>query len=302
VKREVPSRPVIRKVGTVDCDLVETTPLVFRGKLYRFEWVRTSYGPNRGGRDHLRILDVATGRATASFGWDCVFGCAIVEGDMAYAYGTAGVGGESIIVFSSKDLKRWTQEGVMRVPGWGLYNSSVCRGDGRFIMAFEVGEPPEIVGNRFTNFFAESDDLVRWRVLPHDEYVYSRDRYTACPVIRYVAPYYYMIYLEHLAPEWRFEPYIVRSTDLRDWQLSPLNPVLSVSDEDKLIANPHLDAQARARIAAAEDINNSDLDLCEFEGQTIIYYSWGSQKGTEFLAEARYDGPVAELLRGFFPE
>src|SRR5437879_9348636 len=50
------------------------------------------------------------------------------------------------------------------LPGWGLYNTTVCKADGRYVMAIEVGEPPEVVGVRFTNFFAESTDLLTWKV------------------------------------------------------------------------------------------------------------------------------------------
>ena len=46
-----------------------------------------------------------------------------------------------------------------------------------------------------------------------------------------------------------------------------------------------IDAE-RQRIAEAVNINNSDIDFCEFEGRVIINYSWGSQKGVEHLAEA----------------
>jgi hypothetical protein len=52
---------------------------------------------------------------------------------------------------------------------------------------------------------------------------------------------------------------------------------------------------------AAKNINNSDVEVCEFEGKTILYYSWGNQQGTEFLAHARYEGPVKEFLSGFYP-
>lgn len=38
-----PERPRIVKHGTIDLDLVETTPVVFRGRLYRFEYVRDRY-------------------------------------------------------------------------------------------------------------------------------------------------------------------------------------------------------------------------------------------------------------------
>ena len=33
-------KPKIVKRGTIDCDLVEATPVVFHDKLYRFEYVR----------------------------------------------------------------------------------------------------------------------------------------------------------------------------------------------------------------------------------------------------------------------
>jgi hypothetical protein len=39
----------------------------------------------------------------------------------------------------------------------------------------------------------------------------------------------------------------------------------------------------------------------EFRGKTVLYYSWGNQQGTEFLAEAVYDGTLADFLRSFFP-
>jgi hypothetical protein len=77
--------------------------------------------------------------------------------------------------------------------------------------------------------------------------------------------------------------------------------VLAFSEADKVIANPKLTAEQRKAITKGKDINNSDLDLCEFQGKTIIFYSWGNQQGTEFLAEASYDGTLADFLRSFFP-
>jgi hypothetical protein len=56
----------------------------------------------------------------------------------------------------------------------------------------------------------------------------------------------------------------------------------------------------RNRIEEAWDINNSDMELCEFLGRTLIYYSWGDQHGTEFLAEAWYEGPMHEFLKSWF--
>ena len=44
--------PQIKRLGTIDCDLVETTPIVFKDRLYRFEYVRKGYWGNQ--RDDVR--------------------------------------------------------------------------------------------------------------------------------------------------------------------------------------------------------------------------------------------------------
>lgn len=139
---------------------------------------------------------------------------------------------------------------------------------------WNTGSPPEVVGVRFTVRFAVSRDL--------------RD---CC----------YMFYLEkYPGPNWA--THLVRSKDLAKWEESPLNPVLAHSETDKIIRNYEIPAGERRRIESTVNVNNSDIDLCEYRGKTIIYYSWGTQHGDEFLAEAEYDGTLKDLLEGFFPE
>ncbi len=293
------SKPLIRKLGTIDCDLVETTPLVYQGRLYRFEYVRPDYKPNQTGDTYFRFVDVETGEVTPGFAVGFHLGSAYATEDTVYAYGVTRWGRPDVYVFWSKDLITWSSQLALTTPGWGIYNTSVCLANGRYIMAFEVGEPTEIVGVRFTNFFAESDDLRHWRLLPL-ECVYIKERYSACPALRFLEDYFYMIYLE-ARPGPTYESHMVRSRDLVHWEGSQFNPVLQFSLEDKLIQNPQLTADERARIANAVNINNSDVDLCEFKGQTILYYSWGNQQGVEHLAQAAYNGTLAQFLRGFFP-
>ena len=296
----MPKKPMIKKLGTIDCDMVETTPVVFHNKLYRFEYVRNNYEPNKTGDSYFRFIDVETGNATPAFAKGYHLGSAYVEGDTAYVYGVNIWDGERIQVFWSKDLENWSDKPALVLKDWGIFNTSVCKGkDGKYFMAFEIGRPPEETGAPFTNRFAESDDLLNWKLTP-SEYVYSKDRYTACPALRYLDDgYYYMIYLEAKAGP-SYVPYIVRSKDLVNWELSPLNPVLQFSDDDKVIANPKLNSDQRKRIAEAVNINNSDVDLCEFDRKVIIYYSWGNQQGIEHLAEAVYDGSLESFLKGFF--
>ena len=293
-------KPLIKKLGTIDCDMVETTPVVFQGCLYRFEYVRANYAPNTSGDSYFRFIDVASGDPTPAFAMGYHLGSAHVQDDTFYAYGVERWGRSTIYVFWSQDLETWSSQPALHLPDWGIYNTSVCQGSDRFIMAFEVGEPSDIVGIRFTNYFAESYDLLNWTLRPK-ECVFSRDRYTACPVLRFLDGYYYMIYLE-ARPGPTYESHMVRSRDLIQWESSPLNPVMQYSPEDKLIANPGLTPEQRTRIAEAVNINNSDMDLCEFQGKVILYYSWGNQKGIEHLAQAEYEGTLASFFKGFFPE
>lgn len=292
-------KPVIRKLGTIDCDLVEATPVVFKGRLYRFEYVRKEYKPNKTGDSYFRFIDVASGKATPAFAKGYHLGSAHVEGDTVYAYGVKSWGASEIGVFYSKDLKAWKSETALSLPGWGIYNTSVCMGRKGYVMAIELGEPAEVVGVRFTMRFAESRDLIHWKITSDDQ-VFSKDRYTACPAIRFLDGQYYMIYLEE-KPGPSYVPSIVRSRDLVHWETSPYDAVLSFSEEDKKIANSLLTAEQRKHIAESVDINNSDVDICEFKGKTVLYYSWGNQQGIEFLAAAEYDGGMAKFLRSFFP-
>ncbi len=243
-------------------------------------------------------MDVKTGDPTPAFAQGYHLGSAFVDGDTAYAFGVNIWDGEKVEVFWSKDLQHWESKTALDLKGWGIFNTSVCKGRDGYVMAFEIGRPPEETGVAFTMRFAESKDLREWK-LTGEECVYSKERYTACPAIRFLEGWYYMVYLEAY-PGPTYNPCIVRSKDLVRWESSPQNPIMHYSIEDKLIANPKLTSAERDRIAGAVNINNSDVDFCEFDGKTHIVYSWGNQQGIEHLAEAVYPGPESEFLKSFF--
>ncbi len=294
-------RPLIRKLGTIDCDLVESTPIVFQGKLYRSEWVRTSYEGNELGENYSRLIEVATGKATAPLARGCAFSSAFVDGDTVYVTGTSTEQkwtGQRVEIFASRDLEHWEHWTALDLDGFGICNTSICKAGDRYVMMFEIHKPKDQAGVAFTARFATSKDLKHWE-LTDPACVYAKDRYSAPHCLRYLDGYFYDFYLEaHEGYEMR----VVRSKDLIHWEPSPLNPVLKASPEDKQIANPKLTAEQRQRIAKAKDINNSDIDFCEYQGRLVINYSWGNQQGEEFLAQATYDGSVEEFLRGWFPQ
>ena len=288
----------IKRLGTIDIDLVETTPIVFKDKVYRFEYVRKNYWNNRTGDSYFRFIDHETGNPTPSFAKGYHLGSAAVDGDLAIVTAVDIWDGEKIDVFVSRDLENWESWNALNLPGYGMFNTSLCRANDEYVLMFEVGKPPEVAGHRFTARFATSKDLKDWTLTP-PECTYDKGRYTAPHCLRYHNGYYYNFFLE--ATGGGYEQYVVRSKDLIHWESSPCNPVLRASEEDKQIANPKFTPEQQKHIREAKNINNSDFDYCEYKGELVINYSWGNQQGTEFLAEARYAGTEAEFLNALFP-
>lgn len=294
---DVEGRPLIIKKGTIDCDLVETTPVVFNNKVYRFEYVRSRYWNNNTGDSYFRFIDHETGEATKSFAVGFHLGSAFVFNKTVYVTAVDIWDGEKIYVFASRDLETWDSWLAFELPEYGIFNTSLTWDQNKYVLMFEIGKPEKETGKRFTARFATSNDLKKWELLS-SEHNYAKDRYTAPHCLRYLDGYYYDFYLEAYNG---YEMRVVRSKDLINWEPSPLNPVLVASVEDKQIANKNLSEELLQKIANAENRNNSDIDFCEHNGKLIINYSWGNQKGKEFLAEASYNGTMEQFLGGWFP-
>ena len=125
--------------------------------------------------------------------------------------------------FRSADLKRWSRElAVPREGGEHLLNSSVCQDEQGFLMAYESNQPVA-----FCFKFARSHNLAAWQKVPGLVFTGEKNEYSACPVIRYVKPFYYVIYLHAAIPGHNgWVSFLARSKDLATWQLSPRNPIL----------------------------------------------------------------------------
>ena len=237
-----------------------------------------------------------------SFAKDHHLGCAFTDNDVMYAVGVYGNwGSETVHIFRSEDLENWECAGELHLPGWSIFNSGVCKMNGVYTLLLEINAPVEEAGHPFTFRFATSTDMIHWELTP-SECVFQKDRYAGGPAIYTIDDgYYYVLYLEKY-PGFLFANSIARSKDLVRWEYSPINPVMMYNEkEDKQIANPFLTVEEQRQIAEALDVNNSDIELCEFNGRTIIYYSWGNQRGMEFLAEASYEGSMKSFLQGWFP-
>ena len=296
----------LKKIGTVAVGVVEATPVVWRGELWRFEWVRnSSWNTLRDGEPedgHYHFVRMSDGKKSAPFAFGHSFGCCHCEDGVMHVVGVEGKGGGQVLnQFWSDDLEKWESKRALVFPeDVNLYNTSICRADGGFVMAIEIGGKNPAVGKSFTVVFARSKDLKNWEMLDMMKYSYSRERYTACPVVRFVDGKFYMIVLESL-PLHRWAPYIYRTDDLEHFEPGLKNPFMIFDDADKL-TDPAVSFTPKelSEIKNAVDCNNSDVDLCEFGGKTHVLYSWGNQLGREYLARAEYDGSMEEFLKSFF--
>lgn len=271
-------RPALTKEGPIRPDLCEVTPVLWKGRLCLVESIRPAAG-GMPSEYYLVVTDEKTGERLTRFAEGYGLACAWVHEGRLYAFASrfgADNTWNDVTVFHSADLQEWRQKRVIEQENEHLFNSSVCRGPDGFVMAYESNDRQYPA---FTIKFAKSPDLENWTKVPGA--IFGADRYTACPCIRYVDGWYYMMYLEHRTPRWFFETWLARSQDLERWELAPANPVLAPDQED-------------------EGVNASDPDIIEIEGNTVLYYSVGDQRTWMNVKRALYKGTMQELFSSYF--
>ena len=75
-----------------------------------------------------------TGTRTPSFAENHHLGCAYTDGGVMYAVGVDGTwGGDTLHIFRSDDLVTWECAAELHLPGWKIFNTGVCKKDGRYI-------------------------------------------------------------------------------------------------------------------------------------------------------------------------
>jgi hypothetical protein len=272
------SRPsVLSDEQLIRRDMCELSPFIWKGRLCHLECER----PATGGvsSDYRLILrDAETGRELARFAEGYGLASILVHNDMAYVYASRWDNGNwrDVTLFRAADLRHWESKVVIEGENELLFNSSVCKGRRGFVMAYESNDPAY---PPFTIKFARSRDLEHWTKTP--EATFGTNRYTACPCIRYANGYYYVLYLEHRVPRHFFQTYITRSADLRHWELSAANPVLTADGLD-------------------EGINASDPEIVESGGKTYVYYAVGDQLTWMNIKRSVYDGTLRRFLESWF--
>ena len=249
----------IEKLGTADLSMVETTPVVWKGNLLRFESVRNNY--NNGIQNSsclntscFQFRSVSTLAVTPHFGVNCSFGCAYVQTgssrttdnlDTMWVFGNcADQKQQNVSAFSSNDLITWKEyPQALKLTGFGhtavdykFFNTNVHddQHPNTHVMAIELGAPSDITGNPFTSVFAKhtGDNLgTNWKFLDPHTYVWPPIQPThsyqgACPTIRWSSSsgYYYLFNL--WSENGGYGTHVQRSKDLMTWESQKNKTVL----------------------------------------------------------------------------
>ena len=284
------------KKARLGSPVVESSPFVWKGRLYLAEsWQRRwDDEPKPEELDYVQIRDVEKDDIVGTCMQGYGLASAFVWRNLCYIFAAQHErGGHHNVNMSwSADLVNWSDSRVVleEDPDEDLFNQSVCHDGRRFVMAYESNDEAY---RPFTIKFAVSHDLEYWTKLP--DLIFGPDRYVACPAIRHVGGYYYMLYLEHV--EGGYETYLTRSTDLTAWEQAPHNPVITF---DPAAECHPLYYQRRDPQKTRRECNASDPDLVEWRGKTRVYFTGGCQRFAGDLQYAGFDGAMQEFFESYY--
>jgi alpha-L-fucosidase len=173
------------------------------------------------------------------------------------------------------------------------------------VLLIEANQPFEYSGPGpydFTLFFATSKDMIHWEHMDPN-LGFSKERYMGGPWFHYSNGWYYLISVTKL-PLKRYTNCIYRTKDFHDWEAGIYNPIMMPDNMDRMISPlaHELTEEDMQKIATHFNINNSDVDMCDWNGKTLMVYHTGNQLCEGYLAEAVYDGTMDQFLAACFDE
>ncbi|MBN1437755.1 MAG: hypothetical protein JW936_11840 [Sedimentisphaerales bacterium] len=299
------TNPLVKK-GVVKQTCAEVTPFVFRDRFYLLENFKraedfpgTPLDCDMFHEDGFRIRDVEKNIVISVPLMNHYFATAFVWEDRVYSFcGDLGWDQpwwhiKKYKILSSDDLITWSKPEVIieANPDENLFNNGVIHDGDRFIMLIETDDPR---WTKFTFKFYQSKDLRNWSLI--DGALYGTEKYVGGPALYCFDGYYYVLYLnfegfdEKGAPCYRTR--IARSKDLFTWQEAPEDRVFLDFDPNHQVNPQHY--------PGVMETNASDVELCQWKGKTLAYFSGGNQQIGGDLQLAEYDGGMKDLLESFF--
>lgn len=209
---------------------------------------------------------------------------AIVDGGRLYVFGSnmvtperALAPGGQVLMVSSDDLLTWTAPVtvIQAAPDLAIGNTSVTKTPDGFVMAYDTRAP----GYADYSFrFVYSQNLTEWTSIGG---IFSPNKYTSTPAIRYMDGYYYIFHLRHIDKQ--FVTMVARSADL-----------LSFENQRSAFA-------VMSPYGHPEDGHaTTDLDLVELGGVVYLTYSAGDQQTWGHIKYATYAGSFRNFVSLFF--
>lgn len=290
--------PIVKQ-GRLNSPLVESTPFAFNDRLYLLEnnqrfWDVPSAKPGDFfNEDEIRIRDVETGNLVSTALTNFAFGTALVWNDTVYVF--AGHYGEgnpwrqitSISMTASSDLKNWSEPITVLEASSNefFFNTAVTKGPDGFVLLYETNDP---TWPPFTFRYMKSDDLRNWEAIPGA--LYGTDKYVGGPALYHEGDWYYTLYLDNIGTGWVTR--ITRSKDLVNWEdAKPERPFVAFDSTHTNL--PLLNPSIREN-------NASDVELCYFNGKTVLYFTGSDQTTAGDLQWAIFEGTPQELFEHFF--
>lgn len=290
--------------STVSQEMGETTPFVFKNRLYRIEnWQKFIElpGSDPGERfmeDQVRIWDVESKQVVSIPLTAHSFGIAYVHNGRAYVFAARHEADRPwrhfrfISMTSSDDLVNWTAPVTVieAEEGEGLFNTAVCHDGRRFVLLYETDDRR---WPKFTFKYCESHDLIHWRRIRGA--IYGREKYVGGPALYFEGEWFYTLYLQDLGGSW--ETRVTRSRDLLYWEDAPEERPFLAPDKSRVFTYHHFGRQVEV-----QEINASDAEICYWQGKTLVYFNGGDQQTSGDLQQAEFDGTPRELLERFYEE
>ena len=291
----------------VSTTTAETTPFVFKGKLYRLEcfvvYTDDHSKVNHSPEDGSRIRDLSD-NSIVSIPWrGHYYSQVFVWDDKVHIFGTAMKSITQIMHMVSDDLVNWSAPAVAITPeeGESLYNTDFCWDGERFVMLYETNDsayPP------FTFKYAQSTDLENWELI--DGALYGTDKYVGGPALHYYDGWYYTVYVNALGKDLCsnypdnanmsnqypscYDSRIARSRDLITWV-----------DSEKIVVQANYNRLVNPEVfPGVVDINASDFAMCQWGEKVIMHWNGGNQMGCFDLQSAEFEGTEQQFLESFF--
>ena len=271
-----------KKAGTYLSGLMEADPIVFNGELCTVTSVRSG---STGTEIVVHNLFTKQERARKAFAYGLV--CALVDNGVLYVFGTSNwsAAGNHVAMISTTDLVNWTSPITVfntHVSGQTIFNTSIDKTPTGYVMAYEVSEPGLV---DFSIRTATSTNLLSWT--PVGVVVHPQS-YAACPCIKYLNGWYYIVYLRNV--DGGFVSFIMRTNDFITYDY--FNGNAKWPDYIQFLSHVSFPTEGN---------NNSDVGMIEHNGITYITYAVGDQQTWANVRTAVYLGTLEQLFKEFWP-